>query len=65
MLPPVQMRQLYDAVKDAGSVSAVWVEFPEGDHMQAYDLCEAEYWPAVTTFAETLFSPVGAHLHQT
>lgn len=63
MLPPIQMRMLYDAVKAAGSSSAVWIEFPEGDHMQAYDLCREQYWPAVAAFAESLFSPEGAHLH--
>lgn len=62
MLPPAQMRTLYDAVKAAGSSSVVWIEFPEGTHMEAYDLCRAQYWPAVGAFAESLFSPDGAPL---
>ena len=64
MLPPAQMRALYEAVKAAGSDSVVWVEFPEGTHMDAYEVCRAQYWPAVVAFAESLFSPGGARLCQ-
>ena len=41
MLPPVQMQQLFNAVKEAGSTSAVWTEFPNGNHMESFDICRA------------------------
>ena len=56
MLPPAQMRQLFDAVKEAGSMSAVWTEFPNGNHMESFDICRAQYWPAVQSFVKTLFT---------
>ena len=56
MLPPIQMRQLFDAVKEAGSTSAVWTEFPTGNHMEAFDICRAQYWPAVQAFVKKLFA---------
>ena len=60
MLPPSQMRQLFEAVKSVGSSSVVWAEFPEGTHMEAYDLCRAQYWPAVSAFIMRLSNPDGA-----
>ncbi len=56
MLPPIQMQQLFDAVKEAGSTSAVWTEFPTGNHMEAFDICRAQYWPAVQAFVKQLFA---------
>ena len=44
MLPPEHMRQLYEVLQEAGSRSVVWTEFPEGSHMEAYELCRQEYW---------------------
>lgn len=59
MIPSSQMRELYDTVKSAGSSSVVLTEFSEGTHMEAYDLCRAQYWPAVTAFVLNLFSSDG------
>lgn len=61
MIPPAQMRELFETVRSAGSTSAVFAEFSEGTHMEAYDLCRAQYWPAITAFVLNLFSPDGAH----
>ena len=56
MLPPAQMRQLFDAVKEAGSTSAVWTDFPNGNHMESFDICRAQYWPAVQAFVKQLLT---------
>lgn len=50
MLPPEQMRQLYERLQQAGAKRAVWTEFPDGTHMEAYDICRQQYWPAVRAF---------------
>jgi fermentation-respiration switch protein FrsA (DUF1100 family) len=52
MLPPEHMRRLYELVKEAGSERVVWVEFPEGTHMDAYEVCRAQYWPALVQWFE-------------
>ena len=44
MLPPEQMRRLYDVLQAAGSKRVVWTEFAQGTHMEAYEICRAEYW---------------------
>lgn len=51
MLPPVHMSRLFQVLQNGGARSAVWVEFPNGDHMQTYELCAQEYWHAVRSFA--------------
>lgn len=50
MLPPEHMLQLYNVLKAAGSKRVVWTEFPTGNHMETYELCRQEYWPAVRAF---------------
>ena len=62
MLPPAQMRQLFDAVKEAGSTSVVWTEFPTGNHMESFDTCRAHYWPAVQSFVKNLFTAASGAL---
>lgn len=52
MLPPEQMRRLFDILQAAGSKRVVWTEFPEGTHMEAYEVCRQEYWPALREFFE-------------
>mmetsp|Transcript_5735 Transcript_5735/g.16410 ORF Transcript_5735/g.16410 Transcript_5735/m.16410 type:complete len:339 (-) Transcript_5735:264-1280(-) len=52
MLPPEQMRRLFTLLTEAGSRSLVWAEFEEGNHMEAYDICRAQYWGAMRAFAE-------------
>lgn len=52
MLPPEHMLQLYNVLKAAGSKRVVWTEFPTGNHMETYELCRQEYWPAVRAFFE-------------
>lgn len=52
MLPPEQMRRLFDILTSAGGKRVVWTEFPEGTHMEAYEVCRAEYWPALRAFFE-------------
>lgn len=47
MLPPYQMRELYDV-----HPSPPWrlVVFPNGRHLDAYDTEASEYWPALQQF---------------
>lgn len=53
MLPPEHMLRLFEVLKEGGATSVVWAEFPEGDHMQTYELCAKEYWLALRTFASS------------
>lgn len=67
MLPPQQMRQLYDILTAAGSKRVVWTEFPTGNHMETYELCRQQYWPAVRAFFEQYIAagvlPVTLHCY--
>lgn len=51
MLPAPQMKQLYEL-----HPREPWriVYFPEGRHLDAYDSCAAQYWPAVQEFISSL-----------
>lgn len=59
MLPPEHMLRLYDILKAAGSERVVWTEFPTGNHMETYELCRQEYWPAVRAFFEQYLAADG------
>ena len=61
MLPPEHMLQLYNVLKAAGSKRVVWTEFPTGNHMETYELCRQEYWPAVRAFFEQNFASGAVH----
>ena len=38
LLPPVMMRQLYEAVTEEDAESCTWVEFEDAGHMDAYEV---------------------------
>jgi hypothetical protein len=61
MLPPEHMLQLYNVLKAAGSKRLVWTEFPTGNHMETYELCRQEYWPAVRAFFQQNIASGAAH----
>ncbi|KAI7839221.1 hypothetical protein COHA_007034 [Chlorella ohadii] len=51
MLPAPQMKELYELhPRDPWRI----VYFPEGRHLDAYDSCAAQYWPAVQEFISSL-----------
>ncbi|KAK9811929.1 hypothetical protein WJX73_000425 [Symbiochloris irregularis] len=50
LLPPAQMQQLYKAVTASGSKDCTWVEFEDAGHMDAYEVAQQEYWPALMQF---------------
>lgn len=44
MLPPEQMRQLYNSISSSGN--ATWAEFPQAGHMDAYETQPLVSWYA-------------------
>ncbi|KAK9832839.1 hypothetical protein WJX81_005824 [Elliptochloris bilobata] len=53
VLPPVHMRQLYEAVGGPACTTCQWVEFPEAHHMDTYEVAAQEYWPALIGFVQS------------
>ena len=53
MLPPYQMRELYDV-----HPKLPWqlVVFPTGTHIETYESAATEYWPAVRHFVEAVLA---------
>ena len=55
LLPPVQMRQLYEVMSRSDARDCTWVEFPYATHMDAYEVAQQQYWPALMQFVERVF----------
>eukprot|EP00884_Botryococcus_braunii_P004879 jgi/Botrbrau1/14392/Bobra.0014s0040.2 len=57
MIPPSQMRALWQALMDAKAEKVEYVEFPEAHHMDAFEEYGREYWAVVQKFLTRYISP--------
>ena len=60
MLPPWQMRALYDTHP---APPWAFVSFPQAGHMDAFDSAAAQYWPALREFVDGVVPPDAAAQH--